>query len=94
MRVNTGVINIINSNTTKCLVTQYFYIPLEVKNECELCKKPYMWKHPLIQCREIYRMSSITNNTVGKDVLTSHQRVQSSELALNRKQNAFQTHLT
>ena len=29
-----------------------------------------------------------------KDVPTSHQRVQSSELVLNRKQNAFQTHLT
>ena len=52
-----------------------------------------MSKHPLIQCREIYRMSSITNNTVRKYVLTSHQRVQSSELVLNRKQNAFQTHL-
>ena len=38
--------------------------------------------------------SSITNNTVRKDVPTSHQRVQSSELVLNRKQNAFQTHLT
>ena len=64
------------------------------KNECELCKKPYMSKHPLIQGREIYRMSSHTNNIVRKDVLTSHQRVQSSELVLNRKQNAFQTHLT
>ena len=42
----------------------------------------------------IYRMSSITNDTVRKDVLTSHQRVQSSEVVLNRKQNAFQTHLT
>ena len=69
------------------------------KNECEICRKLYMWKHPLrhqrtIQGREIYQMSSITNNTVRKDVLTSHQRVQSSELVLNRKQNAFQTHLT
>ena len=36
----------------------------------------------------------ITNNTVRKDVLTSHQRVQSSKLVLNRKQNAFQTDLT
>ena len=72
---NTAVINIINSNTAKCLVTQYCYIPLQVKNECELCKKPYMSKHLLIQCREIYRMSSITNNTVRKDVLTSHQKV-------------------
>ena len=34
------------------------------------------------------------NNTVRKDVPTSHQRVQSSKLVLNRKQNAFQTHLT
>ena len=25
------------------------------KNECELCKKPYKSKHPLIQCREIYQ---------------------------------------
>ena len=72
----------------------YCYIPLQVKNECDLCKKPYMSKHPLIQGREIYQMSSITNNTVRKDVLNSHQRVQSSELVLNRKQNAFQTHLT
>ena len=38
--------------------------------------------------------SSITNNTVEKNVPTSHQRVQSSELVLHRKQNAFQTHLT
>ena len=44
----------------------FSYIPLQVKNECELCKKPYMSKHPLIQGREIYRMSSITNNTVKK----------------------------
>ena len=69
------------------------------KNECELCGKPYKSKVLLrhqrtIQGREIYRMSSITNKTVRKDVLTSHQRVQTSELVLNRKQNAFQTHLT
>ena len=32
--------------------------------------------------------------TVRKDNLTSHQRVHTSELALNRRQNAFQTHLT
>ena len=31
MRVNTGVGNIIDSNTIKCLVTQYCYIPLQVK---------------------------------------------------------------
>ena len=69
------------------------------KNECELCRKPYMSKHPLrhqhtIQGKEIYQMSSITNKTVRKDVLTSHQRVHTSVLVLNRKQNAFQTHLT
>ena len=32
---NTGVVNIIYSNTTKCLVTSYCYIPLQVKtNVC------------------------------------------------------------
>ena len=36
----------------------------------------------------------MTNKTVRKDDLTSHQRAHTSELALNRKQNAFQTHLT
>ena len=71
---------------------------LTAENEFELCRKPYMSKHPLrhqrtIQGGEIYRMSSITNKTE-KDVLTSHQRVQTSELVLNRKQNAFQTHVT
>ena len=64
------------------------------KNECELCRKPYTSKHPLrhqctIQGREIYRMSSITNNTVRKNVLTSHQRVQSSELVLNENRMHF-----
>ena len=49
-----------------------------------------MSKHPLthqhtIQGGEIYQMSPITNMTVRKDVLTSHQRVQSSKLVLNRK---------
>ena len=83
----------------KCLATQYCYIPLQVKNECELCGKPCMSKHLLryqhtIQGREIYQMSPITNKTVRKDVLTSYQRVHTSVLVLNRKQNAFQTHLT
>ena len=69
------------------------------KNECELCRKPYMSKHPLrhqhtIQGRENYQLSLMTNKTVRKDVLTSHQRVHTSELVLNRKRNAFQTHLT
>ena len=31
LQVNTGVINIINSNTAKCLVTQYCYTSLQVK---------------------------------------------------------------
>ena len=58
-----------------------------------------MSKHPLthqdtIQGGEIYQMSPITNITVRKDVLTSHQRVHTSVLVLNRKRNAFQTHLT
>ena len=58
-----------------------------------------MSKHPLrhqhtIQGRGNYQMSSMTNKTVRKDDLTSHQRVHTSELALNKKQNAFQTHLT
>ena len=58
-----------------------------------------MWKHPLrhqhtIQGRENYQMSLMTNKTVRKDVITSHQRVHTSKLVLNRKQNAFQTHLT
>ena len=47
-----------------------------------------------IQGGEIYQMSPITNMTVRKDVLTSHQRVHTSVLVLNRKQNAFETHLT
>ena len=69
------------------------------KKECELCRKPCMLKHLLrhqhtIHGREIYQMSPITNMTVRKDVLTSHQRVHTSVLVLNRKQNAFQTHLT
>ena len=69
------------------------------KKECELCRKSYRLKHPLrhqhtIQGRENYQMSSMTNKTVRKDNLTSHQRVHTSELAVNRKQNAFQTHLT
>ena len=69
------------------------------KNEYELCRKPYMSKHPLrhqhtIQGRGNYQRSLMTNKTVRKDVLTSHQRVHASELALNRKQDAFQTHLT
>ena len=69
------------------------------ENECELCRNPYVSKHPLrhqhtIQGRESYQMSSMTNKTVRKDVLTSHQRVHTSKLLLNRKQNAFQTHLT
>ena len=58
------------------------------ENECELCRKPCMSKHPLthkdtIQGGEIYQMSP-----------TSHQRVHISVLVLNRKRNAFQTHLT
>ena len=69
------------------------------ENECELCRKPCMSKHPLthqhtIQGGEIYQMSPITNMPVRKDVLTSHQRVHTSVLVLNRQQNAFQTHLT
>ena len=69
------------------------------KNERELCRKPYMSKHPLrhqhtIQGRENYQMSLVTNKTERKDDFTSHQRVHTSKLALNRKQNAFQTHLT
>ena len=72
---------------------------LTCENECELCRKPCMSKHPLthqdtIQDGEIYQMSPITNMTVRKDVLTSHQRVYTSVLVLNRKRNAFQTHLT
>ena len=47
------------------------------KKESELCNIPYMSKHPLIQCREIYRSHPFTNNTLRKDVPTSHQRVQS-----------------
>ena len=48
------------------------------KNECELYRKPCTLKQPLrhqhtIQGREIYQMSPITNKTVRKDVLTSHQ---------------------
>ena len=58
-----------------------------------------MSKHSLrhqhtIQGREIYQISSITNKTVRQDVLTLHQRVHTAVLVLNRKQNAFQTHLT
>ena len=69
------------------------------KNECELFRKPYMSKHPLrhqhtVQGRGNYQMSLMTNKIVRKDDLTSHQKVHTSELALNRKQNAFQTHLT
>ena len=65
------------------------------KNECELCRKPYMSKHPLrrqhpIQGRGNYQMLLMTNKTVRKDDLTSHQRAHTSEQALNRKQNAFQ----
>ena len=69
------------------------------KNECELCRKTYKSKHPLrhqhtIQGRKNYQMSSMTKKTVRKGNLISHQRVHTSELALYRKQNAFQTHLT
>ena len=50
---------------------------LTCKNECELCRKPCMSKHPLrhqhtIQGEEIYQMSPITNMTVRKDFLTLH----------------------
>ena len=38
LRINTGVVNIINSNTIKCLVTRYCYIPLQVKNECDYAR--------------------------------------------------------
>ena len=31
LRVSTGVRNVINSNTIKCLVTQYCYIPLQIR---------------------------------------------------------------
>ena len=64
------------------------------KNECELCRKLNMSKHPLkhqhtIQGRENDRMPSLTNETARKDNLTSHRRVHTSELALNGKRNAF-----
>ena len=44
--------------------------------------------------RENVQMSSLTNKTGRKGNLTSHQRVHTSKLALDIKQNAFQTHLT
>ena len=58
-----------------------------------MSKRPLTHQHT-IQGGEIYQMSPITNMTVRKDVLTSHQRARTSVLILNRKQNAFQTHLT
>ena len=69
------------------------------KNECELCRKLYILnrlrRHQhTIQCRENDQISSFTNKSVIKDFLTSHQRVYTSVPVLNRKQNAFQAHLT
>ena len=72
---------------------QYCHIPLQVIKNCLLRRKLYMSKdHPshqhTIQGRENIQMSSLPNKTVRKDNLTSHRRVHTSELALNRKQNA------
>ena len=68
------------------------------KNECELRRTLYM-EDPLrhrhtIQGRENYQMSSLPNKTARKDNLTSHQRGRTSELALNRKQNASEAQLS
>ena len=65
------------------------------KNECELCRKLYISNRPLrhehtIQGRENDQISSFTNKSVRKDVLTLHQRVHTSILVLNSKQNPFQ----
>ena len=69
------------------------------KNESELCKKLYMSKDLLrhqhtIQGRENVQMSSLPNTTARQDNLTSHQRVRTSEVALNRKQNASEAQLS
>ena len=58
-----------------------------------MSKYPLRHQH-IIQGRGNYQMSMMTNKTVRKADLTSHQRAYTSELALNKKQNAFQTHLT
>ena len=47
-----------------------------------------------IQGRENVRMSSLPNNTVRKDHLTSHRRVHTTELALNGKQNTSEAQLS
>ena len=72
---------------------------LTAKNERELCRKLCMSKDPLrhqhtIQGRENVQMSSLPNKTARKDSLTSHQRVRTSELALDRKQNASEAQLS
>ena len=91
MRVNTGVGNIIDSNTKMFSYTILLY-SLTGKNECELCRKPCMSKHPLrhqhtIQSREIYQMSPITNKSVRKDDPISHQRAHTSELGLKKTES-------
>ena len=63
------------------------------KNECELiCRNTLSDINTLFKVN--YQMSLMTSKTMRKDVFTSHQKVHISELVLNRKQNAFQTHLT
>ena len=47
----------------------------------------YLW-------RENAQMSSLPNKTARKDNPTSHQRVRTSELALNRKQKASEAQLS
>ena len=89
LRVNTGVRNIIDSKTRKMFSDTILSYSLTGNNKCELCRKRYMLKDPprhqhTIQGRENVQMPSLPNKTVRK----------TSELSLNRKQNASEAQLS
>ena len=68
------------------------------KNECELCEKSFAYHHDVLGHRHTIQGSEndqmLPNKRVRKDNLISHQRVHTSELALNRKQNASEAQLS
>ena len=70
------------------------------KNECESCKKHYTLKVPLrhqltIHGEKNVQMSFFHNNmTARKGNLTSHQKVRTRKLTLNRKRKASEAQLS
>ena len=70
------------------------------KNECELCGKSFIHRQDLLRYQrtthgeKTFKCHLCPNKTGRKDNLTSHQRVRTSNLVLNRKRKASETHLS